>query len=68
VKNIKTDGDFEDHLIEYKTHLKEKASFFIPANIENVVSRYGNRELYNRQFDHRNMGASIEDTCIAMVI
>lgn len=34
---------------EYKKHLLNKARFFIPANIEQLISSKGNRDLYNNQ-------------------
>ena len=43
---------------EYKKHLQGKAQFFIPANIEEFVSNYGNRENYNKQtiqFDRKKV-------------
>ena len=47
-------GDFDFaginiYLHEYKRHLGEKASFFIPPNIQILLDKYGNRELYNKQ-------------------
>ncbi len=47
-------GDFDFagisiYLNEYKRHLGERASFFMPGNIENLLQQYGNRDLYNRQ-------------------
>ena len=50
------DFDFEGiniYLNEYKKHLNEKASFFIPDNIESLLKTNGNRELYNRQLERR---------------
>jgi len=37
------------YLNEFKKHLSEKASFFIPENIENFISEYGNKERYDEQ-------------------
>ncbi len=34
---------------EYKKHLGEQATFFIPANIEHLIEEYGNRKLYDQQ-------------------
>lgn len=47
-------GDFDlagigIYLNEYKKHLAEKATFFIPENIENAIRENGNRERYNNQ-------------------
>lgn len=47
------DFDFEGIRIfrdEYYQHLKNRASFFIPENIENLISKYGNKNLYDKQF------------------
>jgi len=47
------DFDFEGINIyynEFEKHLKERATFFIPDNIEDMLKMYGNRELYDRQF------------------
>ena len=46
------DFDFEGigiYLYEYKKHLGEKANFFIPENIEKMISDYGNKKLYDKQ-------------------
>ncbi len=42
-------GGFNIYLNEYKRHLGEKASFFIPFEIEELLDKFGNRELYNKQ-------------------
>lgn len=47
-------GDFDleginIYLSEYKKHLGERASFFIPEGIEEMIQQRGNRELYDRQ-------------------
>lgn len=47
-------GDFDFaginiFLQEYKKYLGERASFFLPADIEPLLARYGNRHLYDRQ-------------------
>jgi hypothetical protein len=47
-------GDFDlagigIYLNEYKKHLADRAAFFDPENIENLISEYGNRELYSKQ-------------------
>ncbi|MBC7534251.1 MAG: metallophosphoesterase [Ferruginibacter sp.] len=36
---------------EFKKHLCNKASFFIPGNVEALLMQYGNRELFNRQYN-----------------
>lgn len=47
-------GDFDFaglniYFNEYKKHLKEKATFFLPPNIEQLISSKGNRDNYNNQ-------------------
>ena len=37
------------YLQEYKRHLNDRASFFIPGNIEELIEKHGNRKLYDRQ-------------------
>jgi hypothetical protein len=47
-------GDFDFagisiYINEYEKHLGDKASYFIPPGIEQLLDKYGNRDLYNRQ-------------------
>jgi hypothetical protein len=47
-------GDFDIagigiYLNEYKKHLSEKATFFIPENIKSVLRKNGNRERFDNQ-------------------
>lgn len=47
-------GDFDFagisiYLHEYKTRLKERASFFYPSNIQTLIKENGSRKLYNKQ-------------------
>jgi len=47
-------GDFDFagikiYLNEYKKYLADKASFFVPANTEELIANHGNRKLYNIQ-------------------
>jgi len=37
------------YLAEYKKHLGDRASFFIPTNIEQLLTQFGNRKLYDKQ-------------------
>ena len=37
------------YLQEYKRHLGERATFFIPENIDSLLDKYGNRKLYDQQ-------------------
>ena len=47
-------GDFDFagigiYLHEFKKHLQDKSTFFIPENIEDLVVEYGNKKRYNTQ-------------------
>lgn len=47
------DFDFEGIRIyrdEYLKHLGNRADFYIPENIEALLNKYGNKELYNKQY------------------
>lgn len=37
------------YLNEFKKHLGKRATFFVPSNTEELLERYGNRELYDNQ-------------------
>ena len=37
------------YIQEYKNHLGERASLYIPDNIADLLAAYGNKELYDRQ-------------------
>jgi hypothetical protein len=59
-------GDFDIeginiYLREFKQHLKERATFFIPPNIENLLHQKGNRTLYNQQIDRMIDSSSIKE-------
>ncbi len=48
---------------EFKKHLKEKAAFFVPKNIESLLQQFGNRSLYDKQdinFDYENQSDEIK--------
>lgn len=42
-------GGLNIYVNEFKKHLKTRASFFIPENIESLIIKYGNRRLYDKQ-------------------
>lgn len=47
------DFDFEGIRIykdEYQKHLEDRSAFFIPLNIEFLLNKYGNGELYDKQY------------------
>jgi hypothetical protein len=48
-------GDFDFagiaiYLNEFKQHLHQRATFFVPNNLENLLSQFGSRDLFNKQF------------------
>lgn len=50
-------GDFDRagigiFLNEYQIHLPERAQFFIPSNIHNLIQKFGNRQRYNHQIQN----------------
>lgn len=52
-------GDFDFagihiFLTEFKKHLREKASFFIPPNVRELIRLHGNKDLYNAQMHMKN--------------
>lgn len=58
------DFDFEGvniYLSEYKKHLVEKASFFVPESINEMIRTKGNRDLYNKQSHLEPDDALIEE-------
>jgi hypothetical protein len=57
------------YMHEYKKHLGGRASFFIPQNIEHLVSEYGNSDLYDKQSLHNNhpiMEANLRELIILL--
>jgi len=56
-------GDFDlagiaIYLNEFKRHLKNKAAFFTPDNIDDLIKHYGNKKRYDKQkicFDQKNI-------------
>ena len=53
------------YLQEYKKHLGDKASFFIPENIEQLIEKYGNQKLYDQQ--QLNVSNDIEENTQLLV-
>lgn len=65
-------GDFDFagigiYLNEYKKYLGDKASFFVPKNIENLISEYGNKKLYDKQKINFDL-QSIKDESLVCLI
>ncbi|MES2774545.1 MAG: hypothetical protein V4722_10190 [Bacteroidota bacterium] len=56
------------YLNEYKKWLGERASFFVPPNIAELLHRYGNRGLYNRQLSLAPNNNLIEEKAIMDLI
>lgn len=65
-------GDFDFagigiYLNEYKKHLKEKASFFISENIENLIDKHGNKSRYDQQKINFNIENIEEERIVSLV-
>lgn len=65
-------GDFDFagigiYLNEYKKHLKEKASFFIPENKENLIDKHGNKSRYDQQKINFEISAIQEERVVSLV-
>jgi hypothetical protein len=65
------DLDFEGvsiYLREYKRHLLERATFFIPPGVDVQLTAFGNRELYNKQLDRATNLPSVTEPAIDQLI
>lgn len=65
-------GDFDFsgigiYLNEFKKHLGEKAQFFIPINIEELIISYGNKNLYNQQKLNFSKKIYIEENILRLI-
>lgn len=65
-------GDFDFagigiYLNEFKKHLNEKATFFVPNNLEEILSFNGNRNLYNEQKINFNLEAIKEEKLLKLI-
>jgi len=54
-------GGISIYLNEYKKYLTSKASFFIPKDLEQLLDKYGNRELYNKQLHLARRLSSLDE-------
>jgi len=66
-------GDFDFYGIsiyqtEYKKHLGERAQFFIPGNTQELLQQYGNRELFNRQYNPATVYSGREESNLQQLI
>ena len=52
---------------EFRTHLKEKASFFLPPEIEKLLSTRGNRDNYNKQTIQFDLKAVDEENVLILI-
>ena len=52
---------------EYKKHLQQRADFFLPKGIEELISKNGNRELYNNQILQINIKAIDEKNVLNLI-
>ena len=59
------DLDFEGihiYLSEYKKSLGERSTYFVPPNAAELINKYGNRSLYNKQFNlHTTVSLTVEE-------
>jgi hypothetical protein len=64
------DFDFEGikiYLSEYKKYLGEKANFFVPENIDKLIEKYGNKNLYDTQKIRFDLGNITEQKLLELV-
>lgn len=52
---------------EFKKHLKERGKFFLPPNIENMLSKNGNRDNYHNQTIQFNRQEIDEDDVLTLL-
>lgn len=65
-------GDFDIasiniYMNEFKKHIPDRCSFFIPSNIAELLERYGNDERYNKQKLHINVTDISEEMVIELI-
>jgi hypothetical protein len=65
-------GDFDFagigiYLNEFKNHLDEKAFFFVPDNIEDLIKLNGNKKLYNEQKINFNAQLIKEESLLRLI-
>jgi len=62
-------GDFDFsginiYLHEFKRHLSDRAEFFVPDGIAELLRTFGNRELYQRQLSHAPSRESLDEPAL----
>jgi hypothetical protein len=65
-------GDFDFagigiYLNEFKKYLNYKSSFFVPENINELISEFGNRTLYNSQKAHFQMEQIKDENLLKLI-
>lgn len=65
-------GDFDIagigiYLNEFKKHLNEKSAFYVPSNIDKLISEFGNRTRYNEQKINFNAKSITEKHLIELI-
>ncbi len=66
-------GDFDleginIYLREFKSKLEDRASFFVPENIEGLIQQKGNRKLYDKQLVRTPRETSIEEQSLVHLL
>lgn len=65
------DLDFEGiniYLNEYKKHLADKASFFIPEQTASLLIEKGNRDLYSKQLNRQPLAENVDEPAIVQLL
>jgi hypothetical protein len=65
-------GDFDFsgigiYLNEYKKHLADKASFFVPDNIDDLIKEFGNKKRYDEQKINFNIRTMSETKLLKLI-
>ncbi len=66
-------GDFDFaglqiYLSEFKKHLSDRANYYLPPDLSNLVNRYGNRDLYDNQLHLRPNILTYNDSEVLKVL
>lgn len=54
----------EIYLSAYKKHLGKRASFFVPPNTEDLLQKFGNKDLFNKQYKNTAQFSSVTEETI----